>query len=471
MMRASVLTVILLLASGWAGCLGTGDPAETPSADADPDLEPPARTQLFEDPTSRVHPDHDLPTYTTLPEDPDGELPDFWQPIEANDFSLDEIAVEHLAEDPNETIEYGSGIAVWGEIVIVPGRGTGNAWIVDIEDPANPEIVSEFKAGGRDVAPLGFPDGRLYAAFATDGGTVPVWNLTNPEFPVKVAELEPDRGSHNVGFAPGTPYLYNSAGARGGDTGNVPGEGTEGTAIYDLSDPENPELTLDFENGYSCHDIEFGIWPSEDKARAYCAGYQVTQIWDIQDATAPEVIVNIPVHHGRPEAPSTARAPTRFSHLAYPSQDGNVLIVGDETEGGSQPACDVHTSQGPVTATGPVGNLYFYDIRDEQDPVLQGMISADAPALMTDQVLEDTDRATDACTAHFGHTIPSEERDLFAVAFYARGVNVVDFTDPSNPVIVEQWNDGTVTWDVWFYNGYLITGDPARGLDVLELAG
>ncbi len=461
---------LLMVTAGLAGCIGPGEQAGEQSLDPGDGLDlAPSAAQLFEEPGSQVHPAFGLPTYTTIPEDLPEGAPAFWEPIEANEFSVEEIATEHLSEDPEEVVEYGTGIAVWGELVVIPGRSTDKAWIVSIEDPANPTLVSEFDAGGRDVDILGFPDGGLFAVFATDRGEVPIWDITDPEDPVEAAVLEPDRGSHNVEIVPGTPLVYNAAGAAGGDTGNLPGGGTEGTVIWNLSDPYEPEQVLDFENGYSCHDIKFSLWPSEDKYRAYCAGYEVSQIWDIEDPTNPEVIVDVPVHHGVPDAPSSAVTPARFSHLAMSNMDGTVLIVGDETGGGGAPACDVQVSDGPVTASGPLGNLYFYDISDEENPLFMGQISADAPALNLDAMMEDPEHATSSCTSHFGQLIPAEDRDLLAVAFYGPGIVVVDFTNPMNPQIVDEWSDGTSTWDVWFYNGYLITGDINRGMDVLQL--
>lgn len=470
-MRASVLLALVMVTAGLAGCIGPGEEAGPQSVGDGGPLEIlPSQGQLFEEPGSNVHPGFGLPTYTTIPTDLPEGAPSFWEPIEANNFSVDDIGIDHLAEDPDDVVSYGTGIAVWGELVVIPGRSTESAWIVSIQDPEDPELVSEFDAGGRDVEILGFPDGTLFAVFATDQSVVPIWDITDPENPVEAAVIEPDRGSHNVAIVPGTPILYNSAGTGGGDMGNIPGEGSEGTAIYDLSDPYNPELVLDFDNGYSCHDIKLSLWPSDDKYRAYCAGYDVSQIWDIADPADPEVIVNVPVHHGVEDLPSTSSTPERFSHLAMSNADGTVLIVGDETGGGGLPACDAAATQGPVTASGPLGNLYFYDISDEENPMFMGQLSADHPAFMTDQVAEDHERATASCTAHFGQLIPSEDRDLLAVAFYAPGVVIVDFTDPMNAQIVEQWStDDATTWDVWFYNGYLITGDITRGMDVLAL--
>jgi cysteine synthase A len=54
------------------------------------------------------------------------------------------------------------------------------------------------------------------------------------------------------------------------------------------------------------------------------------------------------------------------------------------------------------------------------------------------------------------------------------------FSNPNNPIahqtttgpeIVDQFNENTNTWDVWFYNGYLVTGDTQRGMDIFTLDG
>jgi len=459
---------LVLLTAGLAGCIqGTGEDVESNTAPEVGELDLEADNQrLWDDPQTASHPAYEYPTFTSIPNA--SQAPEYWQPIEPNEFDPTNVGIEHVADDPNDTSTYGTGIALFGELAIIPGRSTGNTSLYDISDTEAPELVSKFSAPGRDVDTIAFPDGRLYAIFATDQGELPIWNLSDPENPTLSATIEPDRGSHNVGVVPGTPIVYNSASLGGGQGSRVPAQASEGTAIYDLSNPETPELVQDFENGYSCHDISFSIREDSDEYRAYCAGIDMTQIWDIEDPENPEVVVNVPVHHGVAGAPSVAYGSYRFAHLAMADRSGDILIVGDEPGGGTLPACDAHASGSAAgttaSASGPVGNLYFYDVSDETNPVLQGWISADAPGLMG------PDKADAACTAHFGRIIPSEDKDLLAMAFYTRGVNLVDFTDPANPTIVDQYAEDTNTWDVWYYNGYLVAGDITGGMDVFELA-
>jgi hypothetical protein len=480
-MRRAITLGVLLLGAALTGCIGTDDQDQVESASTPADVDElvsvaelnPVTT---DDPVHAAHANATLPTIN----DPTAnlavdEVPTWWQPPEPAEVPDAIETVEHdttLHDGENR----GAGFAIFGSLMILPSW-THNTTIYDISDPQNPERLADLPdPPARAAHPKAFDDGRLYAVFATEGSGIPIFNLTDPENPTKVATIQPDRTSHNVEILPGTPYLYNSASNGGGPGSQAPSQASEGTAIYDLSDPSEPEKVTDWDNGYACHDIKFGMWPEDDKHRAYCAGHEVTQIWNVDDPTDPEVIVNVPAHHGNPDLPAAAAAPAAFSHLAMPNSDGTVLIVGDETGGGVSPGCDVYAEAGDTTASGPTGNLWFYDISDEENPELQGWIS---PSNHYEQNPPHNDRWTpyaDAevppgCTAHFGHLLPQEGK--LAMAFYGAGVLLVDFTDPANPTIQDRWvqdeEPGTNVWDVWYYQGYLFTGDLARTGDVLTL--
>jgi hypothetical protein len=480
-MQRAVLLALLLAAAPLAGCIGgddgadqaetasTVEPGDLVDVDAIPET-------VNDDPVHAAHADANHPTIN----DPTANLetdqvPSWWAPPEAVEVP-DEITGVQQKSTVADGENRGAGFAVFGSLAIMPSYAHETS-IFDISDPENPEHLADLaEPPARDAHPLPLSDGRLFAVFATDTGEVPVFNLTDPTNPEKVATIEPERGSHNVEILPGTAYLYNSASNGGGDGSQVEGQGSGGTAIYDLSDPSNPELVTDFENGYSCHDIKFGMWPGQDKHRAYCAGHQMTQIWDVADPANPEVIVNVPVHHGVAGAPSTGVAPAMFSHLAMPNEDGTILIVGDETGGGLAPGCDAHVDAAGTTTSGPLGNLWFYDISDEEDPQLQGWYSPDHHYTYNPP---HDDRLTEigaagvppGCTAHFGHLLP--QKDTIAMGFYGAGVVILDFSDPANPQVVDQWyvgeDGGTSVWDVWYYQGHLFTGDLVRTMDVLTL--
>lgn len=81
--------------------------------------------------------------------------------------------------------------------------------------------------------------------------------------------------------------------------------------------------------------------------------------------------------------------------------------------------------------------------------------------------------------SHLGQIEDEEERGagiaifgrLAIVPGYVDTTTVYDISDPANPTIQDQWNPNTNVWDVWYYQGYLFTGDLARGMDTLEPTG
>ncbi len=378
-----------------------------------------------------------------------------WRPLDYKALPDPITGLEHLGHA--DGLNAGAGIAVYGHYAIVPANGQPGA-VVDLSDPGAPKKVAGFEQGTRDADFLVYPDGRVLVVMATSGAAVPLLDVTDPENPELVSVITMPRGTHNIAIVPGTPILYNS---NSDGAGLDPTEPSGGTEIYDLSDPENPRLIQDWANGYGCHDITFHIDPAADKYRAYCAGIEASQVWDIADPSDPKVVVTVPVHHGDPDLPSTSVPLVFFSHLAMTNHDATLLIVGDETGGGLLAACDAYVHQDDVTASGPFGNLYFYDISNEEEPQLLSFLSPPSHLIQ----FPDGATPTAGCTAHFGRLV--EDRPLLLMAFYGAGILLIDFSDPAAPFIADQWNPGTNTWDVWYYQGYAVTGDLERGLDVL----
>lgn len=56
-----------------------------------------------------------------------------------------------------------------------------------------------------------------------------------------------------------------------------------------------------------------------------------------------------------------------------------------------------------------------------------------------------------------------------AIGAYGAGTLVLDFTNPTLPSIVSQYADATDTWEAIYHNGWIITGDLSKGLEVLAL--
>jgi hypothetical protein len=473
-----LLTTTIATAFLIAGCIGD-------IGDLDDDLDRPvgnllARAQpLWHAPQDFPHPAFGWPTLTNPPEGAD--IPDWWQPITEHALPESISGMAHLAgtldNEEEHRLPAGGGFAAFGSLVVMPTY-EAETFIMDISDITQPRVLSTIEPQTRGAIIIPYPDGTLITVLATSNDLL-VYDITDPENPEDLGGLGPSQGSHKVGVVPGTPIVYNAASVGGtqGDNTNRPaallGDGIGVTEIFDLSDPLEPVHVMDFDNGYSCHHIYFHINPETDKYRTICAGIEYTQIWDIADPKDPIIISEISMPLGG-DLPGLAVSPAMLSHFAILSNDGTTLIVGDETGGGAAPACDAYLHVGGTTISGPVGNLWFYDVTDESDPVLQGWMSpthhypTNPPSQDQGPEFVEGVPFPAGCTAHHGRLVPDPEgRDLLAMGYYGAGVILVDFTDATAPYIVDQWNPNTNTWEVWYYNGHLITGDLSRGMDIL----
>lgn len=371
----------------------------------------------------------------------------------------------------SEGAEGTQGIGVFGPLAVAGGNPLQ---VIDISDVTNPHVVGELPdVPVRDADFILYPDGRLVVVTTGGGSQLFFVDITDATEPELVGQLQTPHNNHNLAVVPGTPIVFNSPSNGNGESidpvglvGNPLSDGIAYTDIIDASVPSDPVLVREWQNGYGCHDITFYMSPAEGKYRGYCAGIEALQIWNLTDATDPSVINTwgwpaLGIH----DAGSLSLA--SFAHLAMPNHDASLLILGDETGGGAAPGCDFST-QTPTgqTVTGPLGNLWFYDITDEMNPILKGSVSPSAY------------EQRGSCTAHFGKVI--EDTNHAVVGFYSAGVVLVDFTDPQNPYIKDRYEQplpipgqegqgaGTI-WDVWYHSGYLVTGDMTNGVDILNL--
>ncbi|HUR25260.1 MAG TPA: hypothetical protein VM327_04500 [Candidatus Thermoplasmatota archaeon] len=487
-MLRRLLLASALLGALFSGCLDSGqgadpvDDAVTVAA-AGPLYKGTGRLfagpALYKDPQNTPHPSFNFPTLANPAVGPG--VPESWKPIPPAALPEHITALTHVVQ--TEGVTSGAGIAVFGSLVVVPGFGADTS-VVDISDPTQPKLLSQFKpqeglSTHRGAAFIPYPTGQLVVVISTGAG-IDVWDLTDPVAPQPLPFLLMNRtdgstiGSHKVGVIPGTPIVVNAA--SDGGARSAPESSTGVTQMWDLSDPQNPFRLPDFQNGYSCHHVYFWNSLDEGKSRGVCAGVQYTQIWDTADPYHPSVVVSVPFGTGG--TPADAAGAVQFSaglsHYAGLSLDGKVLIMGDESGGGSAPpgcTARVDTPMGGVSP--PVGAVWFYDVTDEQNPRLLSWISASQLEKMGMQD-DPAGEAPRSCTAHHGRLVPIEGRDVLAMSFYGSGVVVIDFTDVRGegndfPTVVAQYADHSDTWETWYYQGYLFTGDLARGMDVLSL--
>jgi hypothetical protein len=415
---------------------------------------PPLEQALWNDPQQFPHPAFGWPTITHVP----ANAPAWWQPIKAKALPDPIKGMDYVGSAGKS---YGhDGYAVFGRLVVAP-----NGNIYDITDPAKPLVLATMavKPAARQAVIVPFPDGRLYAAFATGSGNVPIWDITDPKNASEVHVFKVPSGGHTIGVVPGTPILYNAnaVGSRYYPHEISGGKSIVQVEIYDLSHPDDPKLLKEWKNGEGCHELSFYLKPG--KLRAYCAAVDATQIWDIADPRNPTVISTVPMPHGQAAAPGFPIL-AAVSHYVVVNDDASVMGVADEYLGGAGPGCDAYIRQQGRTVSGPAGNVFFYDIKDEKKPVLKGWINPGAAFTYNPPTASNPTAVQ--CTAHIGRMVPQAKTDLMAMSYYTGGVGLIDFTDPAQPFFVATWQKAN-PMDVWYYNGYLFAGDASHGLDVL----
>lgn len=378
------------------------------------------------------------------------------------------------------------GMDVYGHYAYVPGQKQG-FWVIDISDPGNAKIVGSLGPNldtnnsailVRFITVVDL-DGRIIAVAAGQGSGMHFIDVTIPETPVLLTTLSmPEvQPVHNVIKIPNTTLVY-----------NTPSTGKGGiNHIIDLADPEDPVIIGAF-GDHGCHLTDIRV----DLNRAYCAGVQESQIWDITDPRAPVLVSRIdsplialndqrfpalPVLPPQvPPLPPPAPGygyPFRLyglHHQAYPSEDGKILLVTDEAQGGGSPGSCWVSQKDPVTGTThstPVGAVWFFDISNEKAPALLSWFS---PPMVEPKPSTEGDPNVGMvfpnCTAHIGTLVPGRDQTL--IGWYHSGLTLVDFSDPTQPYMVDRWNDGTNTWNTKIHQGWIFTGDIARGLDVLR---
>src|SRR3954462_8085506 len=193
-----------------------------------------------------------------------------------------------------------------------------------------------------------------------------------------------------------------------------------------------------------CHDIT--VFPAVGYAGGACEGYGF--LLDIRDPTHPVRVAAV--------------ADSNFSywHSATFNNDGTKVLFSDEWGGGGQPKC---------RASDPLnwGADAIFTIDANRQMHFQSYYKM--PAAQT--TLEN-------CVAHNGSLIPIPGRDVMVQAWYQGGISVFDWTDAAHPTEIAFFDRGPMDsnkfvdagyWSAYWYNGYIVGSEIARGLDLFEL--
>ena len=192
-----------------------------------------------------------------------------------------------------------------------------------------------------------------------------------------------------------------------------------------------------------CHDIT--VYPAIGLAGGACGGYGL--LLDIRDVANPKRIAAV------------ADSNFSFWHSATFNNDGTKILFTDEWGGGLQPRCRVTDkpewgADAIFTMSGTTLTFKSY----YKLPVAQ--------------------TANENCVAHNGSLIPVPGRDIMAQGWYQGGISVFDWTDPSHPKEIAFFDRGPMdstklvgagSWSAYWYNGYIVSSEISRGLDILEL--
>jgi hypothetical protein len=145
-------------------------------------------------------------------------------------------------------------------------------------------------------------------------------------------------------------------------------------------------------------------------------------------------------------------------HSAAFTWDGEVVILGWEPGGGSQPECEAQDP--PVKKS-----AFFYD--------------ADTGAKLGQWTLPRDQSSAENCTIHNYNTVPLRDgRYVLVGGHYQAGTWVVDFSNPANPQTLG-WSDPPPAvptqlggaWSSYWYNGLIYESEIQVGLNVFRFTG
>ena len=404
-----------------------------------------------------------------------------------DELAVDEIShsanIRHVANIPRQGANDGyfhSDLAFWHNWAIQGSYGGLNFY--NIEDPENPELVSQISCPGSQGDPSVSQDGSLVfmsvdapqsddSCQSTPSSPVNptawegirIFDISDKDNPVYVKSVQTDCGSHTNTLVPDPSgevvYLYISSYSPNAAFPNCqPPHDKISIVKVPLDDPASASVVNEpvlFPAGgattrtQGCHDIT--VFPEKELAAGACMGEGA--LTDISDPENPHVISSV-------SDPNFA-----FWHSATFTNDGNRVIFTDELGGGGAPTCN--------EATGPEhGADAIFDIAgsgDDRHLVFRSYFK-----------IPRFQQNTENCVAHNGSLVPVMGRDIMVQSWYQGGVSIWEFTDPEHPEEIGYFERGPISneqlvlggsWSAYYYNGYIYSSDITKGLDVLRLEG
>ncbi len=379
---------------------------------------------------------------------------------------------------------YGN-FAYVGTFIDFTGTNTG-VQVVDISDPANPQLVNELPSavafnGANDVKVATINTqyfrgdllvmSQEFGGLPANGG-IQIWDVTDPLNAEELSQLFVGPVHNAYLYQKGSrafvllasPFLEVAT-----QPGSIffPGTTIGDVIIVEVTDPRNPVVLADWGAGkdggfpfgfpfpipsigfpatcddpsicrgaspfVNCHDL----WANQEGTVAYLSYWDLGLILlDISDPANPTLI-------GRGIEPATFGNDEGNLHNAVQAQGGNLVVVGDED-----------------FAPGPWGFLRTFDTLDPTNPDQIG-------AFATDGSLNDP---TGTRTMH---NIFVRGNNAY-LSWYDEGIRIVDLSQPATPREIASFiPDPNQTgpgrfWGVYVHNDLVLASDLLSGLFILK---
>ncbi|MFP5297553.1 MAG: LVIVD repeat-containing protein [Actinomycetota bacterium] len=292
-------------------------------------------------------------------------------------------------------------------------------------------------------------------------------DYSDPKQPKQVGFIEMQCGSHTHTLVPDGEWTYmyieSYPISQSATCNAAAGHGQVGIIKFPTNDPTKAELIEPFDvtptplpndAPIGCHDLQ--AWPARDIVIAACI--TESQVWDISDPAKPEILARIT----NPEV--------QIWHSAAFTWDGKYAIISDEYGG----AAGGGGCAGDKDST--IGAMWFYNIEDPSNPVLEGHYSLPRVPVWDDE--QEAQRSR--CTTHLYTILPMRDPDKYIAvsSYYSGGISAVDFSDPANPEEIGFYlhqPKGILpdTWATYWYNGRIYTNDhlSGHGVGVYKMQG
>jgi hypothetical protein len=211
----------------------------------------------------------------------------------------------------------------------------------------------------------------------------------------------------------------------------------------------------------ACHDIVVRV---EDRIAGAACGEQ-GQVWPIGPDGIPQTLNRISIVDDEVTSGGTGQFPgaVDFFHSVMFDNEGETVNWVDESFGSGCPPMTTYNPRPWNPDPGPykTGRIFFSDLAGNFLSEFQvGDLRPDPGP-------------TEYCSGHMGLSVTGIERDLLVNAWYTGGVDVINFTDPTDLREIAYYDPqrDTGTWSAYSYTGPLFQsgqGIPVYASDGVE---